>query len=198
MITRPVAIILLSLLSARVVGDGLEFVSFSSYRFSSGLEDMETEEGLDLHTGTDWGFVVSHPASALTRYELRYSHQNSGLTDATDPDNAFDLEVHYLHFGGTMDFSQKPFTPFFSGGFGLTHMTPSDDTVNDATYLSLSLGGGMKWYPTSRLGIRFEVRGYGAITESEGNVFCDGDCNLHANGDLLPQFETNLGVILKF
>ena len=197
MLRQSLALMLL-LLAGRVVAEGFEFIPFTGFRFGGSLEDQDSEYNRDLEEGGDWGFVLGHTASHNTRYELLYSYQDSGLADKTDPDNAFDLEIHYLHLGGTVDISRERFTPFVSGGLGLTRMNPHRIDLEDETLFSLSLGGGLKWYPTNRLGLRLEVRGYGSLTDSNSTLFCDGGCNLRVGGSLLPQFETNLGLIFKF
>ena len=120
------------------------------------------------------------------------------IADRTDPNNAFDLEVHYLHLGGTVDVAQEKWTPFVSGGLGMTHLSPNRYGLDNETLFSLSLGGGLKWYPTNRLGLRFEVRGYGTLSDSSGSLFCDTGCDLEVRGNLLPQYETNLGLIFRF
>ncbi|MEN8178341.1 MAG: hypothetical protein ABFS39_06920 [Pseudomonadota bacterium] len=191
-------VLLLFFITGQGIADGFEITSFTGYRFGGSLEEQDTDNIRDFEEGSDWGVMFGHTANETTRYELLYSYQDSGLADRTDPDNAFDLEIHYLHLGGTVDVSQERWTPFVSGGLGMTHMSPDRYGLDNETLFSLSLGGGLKWYPTSRLGFRFEVRGYGALTESSGNMFCDSGCDLQVNGTFLPQYETNLGLIFRF
>lgn len=195
---RQLLFILLFFMAAQGVADDFEIIPFTGYRFGGSLDEEDTENTRDFAEGSDWGVILGHTASDTTRYELLYSYQDSGLADRTDPDNAFDLEIHYLHLGGTVDVSRDRFIPFVSGGLGLTHMSPDRYGLDNETLFSLSLGGGLKWYPTNRLGFRFEVRGYGTLTDSNGSLFCDGECNLQVNGTLLPQYETNLGLIFRF
>jgi opacity protein-like surface antigen len=179
-------------------GDGLEFVPFVGYRFGGSFDEEISGRSLDLEDERNWGFAISKPASSKTRYELLYSHQETRLSDRTDPADAFDLDIHYLHLGGTVDVSYEHFVPYFSGGIGLTHMSPGRSGFTDETRLSLSLGGGLRWYPTDRLGIRLEMRGYGTLMDTSGSLFCDGGCQLELSSDLFPQFETNLGLIFRF
>lgn len=198
MFRQSLVTLLLLLPAGRAIADDFEFIPFTGYRFGGSLEDLDSEHNREFDEGSDWGFILGHTATDNTRYELLYSYQDSGLADKTDPDNAFGLEVHYLHLGGTVDIARERFTPFVSGGVGLTHMSPDRVDLDNETLFSLSLGGGLKWYPTNRLGLRFEVRGYGTLTDSSSSLFCDGGCNLQVNGTLLPQFETNLGLVFRF
>lgn len=179
-------------------GSEIEFTPFVGYRFGGTLDDTQTGRAWDFEESSDWGFTLSQPASNTTRYEFLYSHQGTSLADSTDPDNAFDLDVHYLHMGGTVDVYQDRFTPYFSGGLGMTYMQPDQAGFENKTRFSLSVGGGLKWYPTERLGIRFELRGYSTLVNSNSSLFCDGGCELQISGDAFPQFETNLGLIFRF
>ena len=178
--------------------DGVEFMPFFGYRAGGSFDEEISGRRLDLEDHGNWGFAVSKPASSTTRYELLYSHQETRLSDRADPDDVFDLDIHYLHLGGTVDVNHERFIPYVSGGIGMTHLRPGRSGFSDETRLSLSLGGGLKWYPTERLGIRLEMRGYGTLLETSGSLFCDGGCQLELSSDLLPQFETNLGLIFRF
>jgi opacity protein-like surface antigen len=181
-----------------MAAEGWEFMPFAGYRFGGSFDDEISGNKLDLDERGNWGFAISSPHASTTRYELLYSRQKTRLTDTANPEDAFDLEIHYLHLGGTVDVNHERITPFFSGGIGMTHMSPGRSGFTDETRLSLSLGGGLKWYPTDRLGIRFELRGYGTLIDTRGSLFCDGGCELELSSDLFPQFETNLGLIFRF
>ncbi len=181
-----------------LASDGLEFVPFVGYRFGGSFDDKLNDTTREVEDRNTWGFAFSTPASPNTRYEFLYSHQDTRLTDKVNPQDTFDLDIHYLHLGGTVDVSYDRFVPFFSGGIGMTRLNPGRSGFSDETRLSLSVGGGLKWYPTDSLGIRFEMRGYGTLMDTSGSLFCDGGCELELNSDLFPQFETNLGLIFRF
>ncbi|MEW8657861.1 MAG: hypothetical protein AB2603_05975 [Candidatus Thiodiazotropha endolucinida] len=189
--------------SSLLAAGGLEFTPFTGHRFGGSFELDNHNNRLDIDNTTDWGFTISRAASDSTRYEFLYSHQDSSLADTTDPENAFGLDIHYVHLGGTvdvysLDYYQEKITPYITGGLGMTFMNPSQRGYDDETRFSLSVGGGLKWYPTERLGIRFEMRGYSTLIDSNESLFCDPGCNLQIEGDAFPQFETNLGLIFSF
>jgi opacity protein-like surface antigen len=188
--------------SLSAAGD-LEFTPFTGHRVGGTFELDNHYHGLAIDHSTDWGFTISQTASKSTRYEFLYSHQDSSLADTTDPNNAFGLDIHYLHLGGTVDVSpfehaEDKVTPYLTGGLGMTIMDPSHRGYEEETRFSLSVGGGLKWYPTQRLGIRFEMRGYSTLIDSNEALFCNPGCNLQIEGDAFPQFETNLGLIFSF
>ncbi|MCU7934627.1 MAG: porin family protein [Candidatus Thiodiazotropha sp. (ex Dulcina madagascariensis)] len=193
-----IGLMLIGVPSGAPAAESLEFSPFVGYRFGGSFEAIGSDGALEVDDSADWGFTVSQVASKTTRYEFLYSRQDSSLADSTDPNNAFDLDIHYLHLGGTVDVYQNRFTPYITGGLGMTFMNPGHRGYDDETRFSLSVGGGLKWYPTERLGIRFEMRGYSTLVNSDGALFCDGGCNLRISGDIFPQFETNLGLIFRF
>lgn len=181
----------------------LEFTPFVGHRFGGSFELDSPYSRLDAENSTDWGFTISQATSSAARYEFLYSHQDTSLADTTDPNNAFDLDIHYIHLGGTVDVYpidryEDKITPYITGGLGMTFMNPSQRGYDDETRFSLSVGGGLKWYPTQRLGIRFEMRGYSTLIDSKETLFCNPGCNLQMEGDAFPQFETNLGLIFSF
>ncbi len=195
----PVSILLLGLSVTQVVAADFEFIPFVGHRFGGSLEHLDTGETTDFDAANSFGFILGRAASDTTRYELLYSHQESGLADTTDPNNAFGLEINYLHLGGTVDITRDRFTPFVSGGLGMTHLRPAGFGLEDETGFSLSLGGGLKWYPTNSLGLRLEVRGYGTVSDGSGSLFCnDINCDLRFSGNMMSQFETNLGLVFRF
>lgn len=181
-----------------VASDGLEFVPFVGYRFGGSFDERIDGRSLEVEEQSNWGFSLSSPASPTTRYEFLYSHQESRLAEKTNPQDVFDLDIHYLQLGGVVDLPHEGLTPFFSGGIGMTHLSPGRNGYSDETRLSLSLGGGLRWYPTDQLGIRFEMRGYGTLMDTSGSLFCDSGCDLRLSSDLFSQFETNLGLIFRF
>lgn len=189
--------------SSLLAANDLEFAPFTGHRFGGSFEFDTDYSRMDVDNSTDWGFTISQAASDSTRYEFLYSHQDSSLADTTDPNNAFGLDIHYVHLGGTVDvhtlnYNEEKITPYITGGLGMTIMNPSHRGYDDETRFSLSVGGGLKWYPTERLGIRFEMRGYSTLIDSNETLFCDAGCNLQIEGDAFPQFETNLGLIFSF
>lgn len=187
-----------SLPSGVAASDGLEFIPFVGHRFGGGFDDAIIDRSRDEQERDNWGFAIRSPASTTTRYELLYSHRDASLTDKANPQDTFDLDIDYLQLGGTVDVGYDRFIPFFSGGIGMAYMSPGRSGLNNETRLALSLGGGLKWNPSDRLGLLWEMRGYGALTDTCSSLLCDGGYKLEVSGDLFPQFETNLGLIFRF
>ena len=178
--------------------DGLAFVPFVGYRHGGSILHQISPDPRELDERQNWGFSFTSTSADTTRYQFLYAHQGTRLTDRTDTRDAFDLDVHYLHLGGTVDLPHEELVPFFTGGIDMTHMNPGRPGYGDETRLSLSLGGGLKWNPSDRFGVRFELRGYGTLANTGEGLLCHSGCGEELKGYLFPQFETNLGLIYRF
>ncbi len=78
-------------------------------------------------------------------------------------------------------------------------MTPKGEGLTSETKLSLSLGGGARFYLTDRLGLRLDARWFGTFFNGSGAVFCsNGACLLNVQGDTLSQYTATAGVVLAF
>jgi opacity protein-like surface antigen len=177
---------------------GNEVVPFIGYRFGGNLDGENSGNDIDLKEAGNGGLILSWPAGHKKHYELLYSYQQSGLvTDAGE--EVFDLDIHYLHLGGRVDYSGEDMVPFLSGGIGLTHMNPQESAFHSETRFSISIGGGFKWRISETTGMRLEFRGYETFLRSSGSLFCgDGACELSFSGEGTLQFETNLGISIGF
>ena len=178
-----------------------EITPFAGYRLGGNFSDNDNDETVKIEDAKNWGLIIGLDEGPTTQYEFLFSHQSSRLNGSADPANPrnFDLDTNYFHIGGTRFWREENVIPFISGGLGLSYMSPGLSGIDSETRLSLSLGGGFKWYPADQLGLRFEVRGYGTLADGGGSLFCDhGQCVLSISGGMLVQYEANLGVIVKF
>ena len=72
------------------------------------------------------------------------------------------------------------------------------------TYAGLARRGTDPQYPTSeRLGehlaLRAEVRGYGSLLNDDSTFLCNPEvCAFRVRGDLLTQWQANIGLTLRF
>ena len=175
-----------------------EITPFYGYRFGGEFKDTLTRTTVNISEENIVGFLVNIDRDAHSQYEFLYSHQSSEVTSNTATPN-FDVDIDYFHFGGTALWPRDNITPFLAGGLGLTHMSPDTSGSDSATRFSFNLGGGLKWFPGKRVGIRLEARVYATLFDSGSAIFCtNGNCNFSVSGNLFTQFETNVGVIFRF
>ena len=89
--------------------------------------------------------------------------------------------------------------PFVASGLGLTHFSPDFSGAESTTRLSMNIGGGVKWFPAEHVGLRFEARVYGTLIDGGAAIFfCMGECRVLVSGDGFIQYETNIGLIVRF
>jgi opacity protein-like surface antigen len=179
---------------------GLEITPYAGYAAGGNFEDNTTGADLDVMEGGSFGLVLGVPDTPETRYELFYGFQRTKVTGGGTfgGDTLFDLDIHYLHLGGTYMFTGDTVRPFLSGGLGATHFAPHGSGMNRKIYFSLSLGGGVKIPISGHVGLRFEGRGFLTILPDAADVFCVSSggavCGVMVRGDVLGQLLLMTGV----
>jgi opacity protein-like surface antigen len=193
---------LLVLLPAPVRAEwGVELTPFAGFRFGGSFTDNTTGTDLDADEGKSFGLVLGVPATPDTDYELFYSFQATELKGGGGifpGDTLFDLDIHYLHIGGTYLFPGEKVRPFIGGGLGLTYFSPDGPGLDSKVYFSLSLGGGTKIPISKRVGLRFEGRGFLTILPNSTDIFCVSSggaaCAVRVQGDVFGQVELLAGI----
>jgi hypothetical protein len=114
-----------------------------------------------------------------------------------------ELDVDYLHFGGTYRFDGTSIRPFVAATAGAAHFSPRLPGFGAETYLSGSLGGGVQLRADKRLGMRLEGRVFGALLDHDGELFCNTSgvtdaCGLVVDSALLIQWEARAGIVFRF
>jgi hypothetical protein len=114
------------------------------------------------------------------------------------------MDVQYLHIGGTVGYMDNPrVTPFFGATNGATRFSPDASGLDDETKLSFSLGGGLKIPITDHIGLRFDLRAFVTLLDSDSEIFCvsdavDSSCRISAQSDTFLQYSAGLGIIAAF
>jgi hypothetical protein len=189
-------------------GDGYLFQisPFVGYRFGGSFEDEETEEDYDVENGSSVGFVLNFPAQQYSEYEIYYSHQSTELKTGSllASESVIDLDIQYLHIGGTYLVDRtKKVQPYIVATVGATRIDPSGADTSADEFFSFSVGGGWKFFPEERIGIRLDGRFLGTVIDSNTDIFCQtgqegNQCLIQNRGDMLWQFEAQASVIFRF
>ncbi len=179
---------------------GVELTPFAGFRFGGSFTDNATGLDLDADEGASVGLILGVPATHETEYELFYSFQKTELKAGgiLSGDPLFDLDIHYLHIGGTYLLPGERVRPFVGGGLGLTYFSPDGPGLDSKVYFSLSLGGGVKIPISKRVGMRFEGRGFLTILPENSEIFCVSSggaaCAVRVQGDVFGQVELLAGI----
>jgi hypothetical protein len=181
-------------------GWGLEITPYTGYSIGGTFEDNTSGAKLDAEEGGNFGLVLDVSDSPETQYELFYGFQRTRVTGGGTfgGDPLFDLDIHYLHLGGTYMFTGDKVRPYIAGGLGATHFVPHGSGLNPKTYFSLSLGGGAKIPISRRVGLRFEGRGLLTVLPDTTEIFCVSSggaaCRVSVKGDVFGQVLLMAGI----
>jgi hypothetical protein len=181
-------------------GWGLEITPYAGYAVGGSFEDNTTGASLDVEEGGSFGLILDLADSPETQYELFYGFQRTEVTGGGTfgGDPLFDLDIHYLHLGGTYMFTGDRVRPYIAGGVGATHFVPHGSGLNSKTYFSVSLGGGAKIPISSHVGLRFEGRGLMTVLPDTTEIFCVSSggaaCSVSVRGDVLGQVLLTAGI----
>lgn len=165
------------------------------------LNHIDTNSTLHFEQAPARALILGWPLDHNRDLELFYSQQLTRLGDgssAVPAADQFDVDIHYLHMGGTV-LSEELYgwQGFLSGGLGLSHFSPSLGGASAENRASMSLGLGARWMPHSRVGLRLESRLYGTLFNSNTAIFCSGGCQVSVSGDLLSQYAFFAGVVVR-
>ncbi len=190
------------LLPAAAEQPRLEITPLVAYRFGGTFEVAASDASFEIEDSSAHGLILNWRESANTQWELLYSRQTSragsSLTATSPP--VVDLDLQVLQIGGTYQGDGESLRPYLAATIGGTRIKADADSD---TFFSGSIGAGLQFRPTDRVGLRLEARAYGTLTDSDTDLFCrlGGDpsvCAIRIEGDLLGQLEAFAGVVLRF
>lgn len=184
---------------------GTELTAFGAYRFGGTFEEEQTEAEYELNDSPSFGFILNLPHKDPTQWEILYSQQRTEaeFQGATLNDPVVDIDLHVLQLGGTYQWDGEVARPYLAFTLGGTHVRTSSTESRSDTFFSGSIGVGMKFLPTSRIGIRVEARAYGTLVDSSTKLFCSTGpdtniCAIRLDGTMLSQVETFAGITVRF
>lgn len=173
------------------------------YRVGGSLEDADTGDDADFEDGSSFALALElRFAQGDDRfYQLWYSRQG---TDVTDGLETHDVDIEYLHIGGTLPFGgYERVQPYFAAGLGATRFSSSSPGADDRTNFSGSMAFGLEIPLAKHAAIRLEARGYLTAVDTDNAFFCrsdggDGVCRIVASGSTILQAEALAGILVRF
>ena len=181
----------------------VELTPYVGYRGGGNYLDVVGEA--DFGEDVTFGAVLNIRSRFNTQWEILYGHQATDIdTSASSLDGSkLELDMDYLHVGGTYLFDGELVRPFLALAFGATRLSPEESTIKSETYFSGSLGTGIRLNLTDQLGLRVEGRIFSLFGKTNSLVFCEGDengggCFLAGDGRRIFQYEGSVGVTFRF
>jgi len=173
---------------------------YGGYRGGGSFQDgANANTSLALKSGGAASASIDWAIDAGRQVQLFASHQSSEFPAPGSGAPAVPLTVSYLHLGGTNFFDGTIGRgPYVVGGLGVTRLSPGLAGLSDAYRPSMNVGLGYQLPLAASLALRFEVRGYVTLVNSNSSLFCSGGCVLSISGDALTQAEAMLGLSYSF
>ena len=181
----------------------LQVTPFAGYRFGGSFEDKDTGQTFDLEDEPAVGVSINFPATPETEWEIYYSRQSTEIFVGGPTTESPSLDISYYHLGGTYLFDEQGASqPYFVATLGVAHYDPKSSQYRSDNFFSFAAGGGWKFFPNRRLGLRLDGRFIGTFIDSNAKIFCQSSggatCVVNVKGDILWQFEASAGVIVRF
>lgn len=175
----------------------------AGYRDGGNLEDTATSDDRDLDAAGSLALALEmrYAPGDDRWFQLWYARQD---TDVDDGDETHDVDVEYLHLGGTVPFGDfGRAQPYFAAGIGATRLSSPGADVDERHYFSGSLALGLDVPLATHASLRMEARGYVSAVDSDTALFCRSDgqgglCRIRASGSTLVQLEALVGVAIRF
>lgn len=182
-----------------------EITAFGGMRVGGEIEVEESDAVYDADDSSSFGLIWNTNYKRNTEWEVYYSQQQTEfeLSDPMIVVPTVDLDLYTLQLGGTYLFDGESVQPFLSMTLGGTHVKTDADRGDSDTFLSGSIGLGLKFRQGERLGFRLEGRLHGVLVGESSKLFCstgpeENVCVVEVEGDMLGQFEAFAGVTFRF
>jgi opacity protein-like surface antigen len=189
----------LAILSAApAFSQGFEVTALAGYTTPGRLEhDTRTLDDLKLAGSFTWGASLGWSFSPRLGVEASWARAGSGVEPSTAQasQEMFDVTINHIQGSFVYQFgvAHSRWRPFLCAGAGVAIFGTTD--IASETKLALSVGAGLKWVPSKRLGGRLQAKYTPTYLNDKGSDFCDpfGFCQ-----DWLHQFELTGGVVVRF
>jgi len=179
-----------------------QLTPFGGWRYGGSFVEVETGDGVTQDTSAAYGLMLGIPWKKEDRsfLELFWSHQDTSVAVTGAEPSTLDLDIDYLHLGGTVPFTtpNRKLDALLSGGIGATYMRAGIDGTSAEILFSASLAGGLRYHLSHRVAVRFDLRGLYTITSSAGAIFCSGGCVIAFSSGGFGQIELTGGLQISF
>jgi hypothetical protein len=164
---------------------------------------VDNQDSLDLQGGGAVSIAFDRAIDPNRQVQLFFSHQSTELRNVVRNDGSTEtvpLDISYAHLGGTYFFEAGIGKPgvYVVGGLGVTYLAPDLDGLSSEIRPSMNIGFGYEQPLGTALALRFEVRGYATLVNSNSSLFCSGGCTVNIKGDVITQAEVMLGLSVRF
>jgi len=180
----------------------VEVTPLIGYRFGGDFDTTKEEvhNRIELSEDTSYGLLTAWSFDRKRQGEFLISHYNTNFSESDDfSASNTGLGITYAHLGGNVPLSEGPIPFYMTGGFGLTHLDPSDDQLGNETRFSVNIGLATKIELSERVSLRLDSRLYGTFFNSDSAIFCEVEtCAIYISSDIWFQSEVSAGITYRF
>jgi opacity protein-like surface antigen len=179
-----------------------EITPFGGFRGGGNFDVQGSNQDVDLKSDNSLSLGLGYRIDAGQQYELFYGRQETQL-DGNSPFGQLDLNVEYLHIGGTVVTNdERRVAPYIVGGLGVTRFT-NDTADSEETNFSINVGAGLRIPFNPHLSLRLEARGFLTFMDTQSQIFCasgsfGGACAIRGSGDAFFQYDVMAGAAFAF
>src|SRR5688572_29871202 len=171
-----------------------------SFTSEPGPDGVSSRVVLDANPSYGIAFGVRYNDEDLI--EFRWARQESQLRIAGPvviPRQRVTLDQFHFDFSHEYVVPEWPqwARPFVIGSVGVTRVSATATTAG-FTRFSFGLGGGIKAFPTPRLGLKIQAQWLPLWVNPEVTAFCGAGCIIHLGGPLASQGEVTIGPVFRF
>jgi opacity protein-like surface antigen len=177
--------------------------AFVGYQWGGGIN---TREGrFELVPGINYGAEINVVARREGEIVLLYNRQDTEVVQvgggSVPNDTLFGVAVNYFQVGGAgIAPVDGPLKPYVALTLGMTWLDPKQAGVSSSWRFSGSLGGGVKFSPTERIGFRAQGRWWFNVITAGSQFWCGlpGGCWVSTTGTVVSQGEVSGGLMVNF
>ena len=194
----------LGIVTTAAADDRIEIVPYAGFRTGGDFEFEDVQQHAHVDSQGSLALALNLDIDANSQYQVYFSRQATRIEPNPATPGGTDLDIAYLHFGGTLTpDTSLPLKPYLVGTLGATWFSPDAVGANDSTQLSISLGGGLRIPVRPRFNLLLEARGFVTFLSDNTAFFCSsgsagGACQLRGNGTIFFQYELLAGAAFRF
>lgn len=174
-------------------------IAITGYFGQSLNQELETQKGtkIDIKDDANLGFSLDKH-DGISKYGIYYSQMSSYQRNAP----AYELDLNYLLFQSAVVLPvNKHLSSYLGAQLGVNHI--SANFSDSDTFFATGLYGGLEYKITENIIALGEVRWLATILKNDSTTVCQIDpngtqCDWYFDGEVLNQFQFNLGVMYRF
>jgi hypothetical protein len=178
----------------------IELAPFAGLQFGGHLYNPSLGTSFSIDEDAVFGATLDVALDDNWRVELLFSRQDTELRSKDAGAPRFPQVVERYMVGIQEEHGPHgPFRFFGVALLGATRLAPGLSGADSELRFAVGLSLGAKVPASSRVGFRFEARGFYTVVESGGAVYCtNGACLFRFSGSGIWQGDVTAGVVLRF